>query len=154
MFPLNRNWLYHPTKVEGAHLPGFNDAAFEKVVIPHTNIKPPWHPFDDKDYESVSTYRHRFQYPAAARGKRVFVDFEGALTASAVWINGVSLGEYKGGFTPFSFELTSHLGTDAENVLVVQIDSTEREDIPPFGRGIDYMPSTASIARFRSASSH
>ena len=49
------------------------------------------------------------------------------------------LGEYKGGFTPFSFELTPHLRTNAENVLVVQVDSTERADIPPFGHDIDYM---------------
>ena len=139
VLPINRNWRFHPAKVEGAHLPGFDDSSFEKIVIPHTNVKLPWHNFDDKDYEFISTYRRRFQYPASARGKRVFVDFEGVMTASTVWINGVSLGEYKGGFTPFSFELTPHLHPDAENVLVVQVDSTERADIPPFGYEIDYM---------------
>jgi beta-galactosidase len=61
------------------------------------------------------------------------------MTASTVWINGIPLGEYKGGFTPFSFDLTDHLKTDAENVLVVQVDSTERADIPPFGHEIDYL---------------
>ena len=139
VFSMNRNWRFHPSRVEGAHQPGFNDATFQKIVIPHTNVKLPWHSFDDKDYQFISTYRRRFQYPAAARGKRVFVDFEGAMTASTVWINGVPLGEYKGGFTPFSFELTPHLRIDNENVLVVQLDSTEREDIPPFGHDIDYM---------------
>ena len=109
------------------------------VVIPHTNVRLPWHNFDDKDYEFVSTYRRRFKYPAGAKGKRVFVDFEGVMTASTVWINGVALGEYKGGFTPFSFELTPHLHRDGDNVLVVQVDSTERADIPPFGYEIDYM---------------
>ena len=61
------------------------------------------------------------------------------MTASTVWINGTRLGEYRGGFTPFSFELTKHLRKDADNVLVVQVDSTERNDIPPFGYEIDYM---------------
>jgi len=139
VFPINRNWRFHPSRVEGAHLPDFNDSAFKKVVIPHTNVKLPWHNFDDKEYQFISTYRRRFQYPAAARGMRVFVDFEGAMTASTVWINGVPLGEYKGGFTPFSFELTPHLRVNGENVLVVQVDSTERADIPPFGHDIDYM---------------
>ena len=139
VLPINRKWRYRPSKVEGAHLPAFNDAAFEPVVIPHTNISLPWHNFNDKDYEFISTYRRRFRYPAAARGKRVFVDFEGAMTASTVWINGAPLGEYRGGFTPFSFELTDHLHPDAENVLVVQVDSTERADIPPFGYEIDYL---------------
>lgn len=139
VLPINRNWRYHPAKVEGAHAPEFDDSSFERVVIPHTNVRLPWHNFDDKDYEFVSTYRRRFKYPAAAKGKRVFVDFEGVMTASTVWINGVALGEYKGGFTPFSFELTPYLHTDADNLLVVQVDSTERADIPPFGYEIDYM---------------
>ena len=139
ILPINRNWRYHPAKVEGAQAPDFDDSSFERVVIPHSNVRLPWHNFDDKDYEFVSTYRRRFKYPPAAQGKRVFVDFEGVMTASTVWINGVPLGEYKGGFTPFSFELTPHLRSNADNVLVVQVDSTERADIPPFGYEIDYM---------------
>ena len=138
ILPINRGWRYSPTKVAGAEAVKFDDSKFERVVIPHTNVKLPWHNFDDATYEFVSTYRRRFKYPAAAKGKRVFVDFEGAMTASTIWINGVALGEYKGGFTPFSFELTQHLH-DGENVLVVQVDSTERDDIPPFGHEIDYL---------------
>ncbi len=137
--PINRNWRYHPAKVAGAESLGFDDSKFERIVVPHTNVQLPWHNFDDKDYEFISTYRRRFRCPKEAQGKRVFVDFEGVMTASTVWINGVRLGDYKGGFTPFSFELTKHLHQDAENVLVVQVDSTERADIPPFGYEIDYM---------------
>jgi beta-galactosidase len=139
ILPINRGWRFSPSKIAGAETVKFDDAKFERVVIPHTNVKLPWHNFDDRTYEFISTYRRRFKYPAAAKGKRVFVDFEGAMTASTVWINGVALGEYKGGFTPFSFELTPHLKTGVENVLVVQVDSTERNDIPPFGHEIDYL---------------
>ncbi len=139
ILPMNRNWRYHPAKVEGAELLSFDDAGLERIVIPHTNIELPWHSFDEKDYAFISTYRRRFKTPEGIEGKRVFVDFEGAMTASTVWINGVRLGDYKGGFTPFSFELTQHLHRDAENVLLVQLDSTERADIPPFGYEIDYM---------------
>ncbi len=139
VLPINRGWRYKATRVAGAEAPEFSDTDFERVVIPHTNIKLPWHNFDDRDYEFISTYRRRFKYPAAAEGKRIFVDFEGAMTASTVWINGHALGEYKGGFTPFSFELTPYLRKDGDNVLVVQLDSTERADMPPFGYEIDYM---------------
>jgi beta-galactosidase len=139
IFPMNRNWRYHPAKVEGAQSTDFDDSKFERIVVPHTNIGLPWHNFDDKEYEFISTYRRCFRFPRGAEGKRVFVDFEGVMTASTVWINGVLLGDYKGGFTPFSFELTPHLRRYTENVLVVQVDSTERADIPPFGYEIDYM---------------
>jgi beta-galactosidase len=139
ILPINRNWKYNRQWTDAAAVPDFDDSSFERVVIPHTNIALPWHSFDDKSYEFISAYRRHFKLPAALRGQRVFVDFEGVMTASTVWINGIRLGEYKGGFTPFSFELTDHVHWNAENVLVVQVDSTERADIPPFGYQIDYL---------------
>jgi len=139
ILPINRNWRYNHSFVPGAHDKAFDDSSFDKVIIPHTNIKLPWHSFDDKSYEFVSIYRRRFKLPPAARGRRVFVDFEGAMTASTVWINGARLGEYKGGYTPFSFELTPHLDFDGDNLLAVDLDSSERPDIPPFGYEIDYL---------------
>jgi beta-galactosidase len=139
VLPINRNWRYSKTFAQGAHGKDFDDSGFDRVVVPHTNVRLPWHSFDDKSYEFVSIYRRRFKLPAEARGRHVFVDFEGVMTASTVWINGVKLGEYKGGYTPFSFDLTPHIDFDGENVLAVDVDSTERADIPPFGHQIDYL---------------
>ncbi|HZQ95545.1 MAG TPA: glycoside hydrolase family 2 TIM barrel-domain containing protein, partial [Candidatus Sulfotelmatobacter sp.] len=139
ILPMNRKWRYSRAFVEGGHDKAFDDSKFDQVVIPHTNIPLPWHGFDENTYEFVSLYRRRFKLPTAARGKHVFVDFEGVMTASTVWINGTRLGEYKGGYTPFSFDLTPHLDFDGENVLAVDVDSTERADIPPFGYEIDYL---------------
>ncbi len=137
--PMNRKWRYSRTVIEGGHAKDFDDSGFDRVVIPHTNVRLPWHGFDEKTYEFVSLYRRCFKLPPEARGKRVFVDFEGVMTASTVWINGTKLGEYKGGYTPFSFELTPRLDFDGENVLAVDVDSSERPDIPPFGYEIDYL---------------
>ncbi|HKF05774.1 MAG TPA: glycoside hydrolase family 2 TIM barrel-domain containing protein [Candidatus Sulfotelmatobacter sp.] len=139
VLPMNRKWRYSRTFAEGGHAREFDDSKFDSVIIPHTNVRLPWHGFDEKTYELVSLYRRRFKLPPEARGKHVFVDFEGVMTASTVWINGEKLGEYKGGYTPFSFELTPHLDFDGENVLAVDVDSTERPDIPPFGYEIDYL---------------
>src|SRR5271155_4688117 len=139
VLPMNRNWLFSRSAVPEARGKDFDDSNFERVVIPHTNIRLPWHSFDDKDYEFVSVYRRHFKLPPSARGRHVFVDFEGVMTASTAWLNGVRLGEYKGGYTPFSFELTPHLDFDSDNVLTVEVDSTERADIPPFGHQIDYL---------------
>ena len=163
VLPLNRNWLYSRTRVDGAHgkdwsrgtgaagavtspagsgdVPygEFDDSGFERVVLPHANVRLPWHSFDDKAYQFVSVYRRHFRLPPAARGRRVLVDFEGVMTASTVWLNGVRLGEYRGGFTPFQFDLTEHVDLAGENVLAVEVDSTERPDIPPFGNLVDYL---------------
>jgi beta-galactosidase len=88
MLPMNRGWRFSAKVVEGDTSREFDDTAFTRVVIPHTNKLLPWHSFDDKEYEFISTYRRRFKLPRAARGQRVFVDFEATMTASTVWING------------------------------------------------------------------
>jgi beta-galactosidase len=139
VFPMNRNWLYGGKTVAGVTAPDFNDGQFQRVTIPHANVVLPWHSFDDKDYQFVSIYRRHFRLPRELQGRRVFVDFAGAMTAATVTINGKRLGEYRGGYTPFSFEITSDVNWSGDNVLAVEVDSTERADIPPFGGNIDYL---------------
>lgn len=139
IFPLNHDWLYGGRNIAGASAPEFDDSHFERVTLPHTNIVLPWHSFDAAAYQFVSIYRRHFKLPPSLNSQRVFVDFEGAMTASTVSINGHKFAEYKGGYTPFSFELTPHLNWSGDNVLAVELDSAERGDIPPFGGDIDYL---------------
>ncbi|MGA3186787.1 MAG: glycoside hydrolase family 2 TIM barrel-domain containing protein [Bryobacteraceae bacterium] len=138
-YDLCRNWRFLPRAGDDALEAGFDDSKSERITIPHSNVRLPWHSFDDRAYEFISVYRRRFRPLAAWRGKRVFADFDGAMTAATVAINGHTFPEYKGGYTPFSMELTDHLHHDADNVLAVKLDSTERADIPPFGGNIDYL---------------
>jgi beta-galactosidase len=139
LLPLNQDWRFSKHVPDGFEQPRFDDSGFEPICLPHTNLKLPWHSFDEKSYQFVSAYRRHFCLPPDTRGKYVFVDFEGVMTASTVWINGQKLGEYRGGYTPFSFDLTSHVDWNGENVLAVAVDSSERPDIPPFGGKIDYL---------------
>jgi beta-galactosidase len=139
IIPINRGWRYTSTPFEDFHAPTFDDSMLTRVVLPHTNVQLPWHGFDDRTYEFVSAYRRSLTLPASLTGKRVFVDFEGVMLASTVYLNGTHLGSYRGGYTPFSFELTRHLSPSGKNVLSIDVDSTERKDIPPFGGEVDYL---------------
>ncbi len=139
IFPLNHNWLYTDKPAKDATAAKFNDRNFQRVTIPHTNKMLPVSGFDEKEYTFVSVYRRHFKLPKQLQNQRVFVDFGGVMTAAKVFLNGQFLGEYRGGYTPFSFELTKHINWNGDNVLVVEVDSTERKDIPPFGGMIDYL---------------
>jgi beta-galactosidase len=135
IIPLNHKWLYSG-KPAAANV---SEISMSSVTIPHTNKMLPWHGFDDKEYEFISSYKRHFRLPADLRGKRIFVDFGGVMTAAKVSINGKMLGEYKGGYNPFSFELTNDINWKGDNLLAVEVDSTERKDIPPFGNLVDYL---------------
>src|SRR5579884_547099 len=88
VYPLNRNWLFGGKTRPGVLDAGFNDASWERVTLPHCNARLPWHSFDEAAFQYVSAYRRHFTAPAAWQGKRVFVDFGGAMTAATVAING------------------------------------------------------------------
>lgn len=139
IIPLNDGWLFSEKVLPGATDAVHNDRGYKQVTIPHTNKLLPASGFDEKEYTFVSVYRRHFRLPAGLTGHRIFIDFEGVMTAARVFINGVDLGEYKGGYTPFSFELTKHVKHNTNNLLAVVVDSTERADIPPFGGMVDYL---------------
>ncbi|HWB83913.1 MAG TPA: glycoside hydrolase family 2 TIM barrel-domain containing protein [Bryobacteraceae bacterium] len=138
-YPLNHNWLFGGKMIPGADEPAFNDSKWKRVTVPHTNVDLPWNSFNDKAYEYISIYRRHFHAPQSWSGHRVFLDFDGVMTASKVTVNGHHFDEYKGGYTPFSFEITDDLKLGADNVVAVEVDSTERADIPPFGGDVDYL---------------
>ncbi|MEZ5426851.1 MAG: glycoside hydrolase family 2 TIM barrel-domain containing protein [Pyrinomonadaceae bacterium] len=139
IFPLNHGWLYSEKFTPEAVQPKFNDKNFKIVNLPHTNKMMPLSGFDEQDYCFVSIYRKKFRLPESAQGKRVFIDFGGVMMAARVFLNGQLIGENKGGFNDFSFELTKNINSNGENVLAVEVDSTERKDIPPFGNMVDYL---------------
>ena len=139
IIPLNHNWLYSEKSSPQALQVNFDDKGFQRVTIPHTNKMLPANSFDEQEYMFVSVYRRHFKLPKELKSQRIFVDFGGVMTATKVYLNGKALGEYRGGYTPFSFELTKDIKWDGDNVVAVEVDSTERKDIPPFGDLVDYL---------------
>lgn len=80
-------------------------------------------------YEGTVWYRKRFDY-SIKESKRLFLHFEAANYETRVWINGKSLGVHVGGYTPFSFEVTS-LVKEGENSIVVKVDNKRNVDAVP-----------------------
>lgn len=130
----NQDWEYAPQKV----VTHTDTTAFEAITLPHTNKIFPVKNFDDAEYQFVSTYRKRFSLPEPLQGRRLYLDFDGAMLATTVTINGHTFDEYRGGFTPFFFDITDYV-QEGDNDLLVFLDSTERKDIPPYGNVVDYM---------------
>jgi beta-galactosidase len=136
---INRGWRYAPVPLQPGREgdPG-ND--LEAVTLPHSNVVLPARAFDDREYQFVSSYRRTLDLTGTdPAGTRAFADFDGVMTVATVYLNGCRLTEHKGGFVPFSVELTDVLRWDGTDVLAVEVDSTERPDVPPFGGHIDYL---------------
>lgn len=135
----NFGWKYIANFADEYIEINLDDSRFEEVMIPHTNIELPYNNFDEKLFQFVSCYRRTFQIQAKDQDKRAILHFDGVMTSAEVFINGTFVCEHRGGYTPFHCDITSYVKIGTDNVLVVKVDSTEREDIPPFGHVIDYL---------------
>lgn len=136
---LNRGWLYCEHFTDAFLHHDFDGHAWREVILPHANKELPYNYFDERDYQFVSTYRRKLDFDQADQDKRLFLDFEGVMAAAEVYLNQVLVGTHRGGYTPFSCEITHAVNFEGENQLVVVVDSTERPDIPPFGNVMDYL---------------
>lgn len=134
----NRGWYYRPSPAPGDAACTPSVAGFMPVELPHTNRLLPLNCFDEQAYQFCSCYKKIFSWSPDWAGKDVFVDFEGVMAACTVHLNGHPVGQHTGGYLPFTIELTPWL-QHGENVLVVEVDSTERPDIPPFGHVVDFL---------------
>ncbi len=135
---INENWFFIPDFKEEYINENISE-KYQKVTLPHTNKELPYSCFDERDYAFISTYKRTIKVDKKYSGKRIFIRFEGAMVFSEVFINGKLIGNHKGGYTPFEFEITDKIKFGVENTVTVKLDSTERSDIPPHGNVVDYL---------------
>src|SRR5689334_2071960 len=135
---INRGWRYAPVGLTDSGQPR-GSAPVHTVALPHPNVVLPAQGFDDRDYQFLSSYRRRLRLGPDLAGRRAVVRFHGVMTAARVFCNGRLVTEHRGGFVPFTSDLTPHLRWDGDDELAVEVDSTERADIPPFGGHVDYL---------------
>lgn len=73
-------------------------------------------------------YERKFTIPEGFNKGRVFVNFGAVDQIAVVYINGNKVGEHKGGYTPFKFEITDYI-TDGENqIMVYAFDYTDTNE--------------------------
>ncbi len=107
----------------------FDAAGWRKLDLPHDwAIEGPF-TFDVSaetgrlPWPGVGWYRKTFQAAADLTGKRVFLEFDGAMSHAQVWLNGQPVGERAYGYSSFQVELTAHLKPGAPNTVAVRLNN-------------------------------
>ena len=70
------------------------------------------------------SYTKTFLTPKTWKGKKVFIEFEGARQAAEVFLNGERIGQHENGVMAFGFDLTPYILIGKENVLEVKTDNS------------------------------
>lgn len=75
-----------------------------------------------KPSDETGIYRYRFLTPDCEKNDRIKLFFDGVMTDAEVWVNGKSAGQiHQGAFYRFSYDITSLLKTEGENLLEVKV---------------------------------
>ncbi|WP_247004429.1 glycoside hydrolase family 2 protein [Halosolutus gelatinilyticus] len=100
------------------------------VDVPHI-----WQEDDGlRGYAGTAWYNRTFRIdPTELESKRVFVEFGAVDYWATVWVNGERVGENRGGYLPFEFEITDAI-TAGENALTVAVHDPEDLSEIPHGK--------------------
>ena len=102
-----------------------------RVDLPHT-----WNAQDalsgKPDYKrGIGNYDKKLFIRSEWKGKRLFLRFEGANCVSNVFINGKQIGEHRGGYGAFIFEITDKVNYGKNNTVLVRVNNGEQLDVMP-----------------------
>jgi beta-galactosidase len=101
------------------------------VNLPHT--------WNSADYmtpgfrRGYGSYSKTLLIPNEYKGKRLFLKFEGAGTVSTVFVNSNLMGEHKGAYTTFTYEITNVVKFGENNSINVVCDNSQSFDVAPQG---------------------
>jgi beta-galactosidase len=132
---LDHGWIYWAGDAAGVEQGSFDDTKWTAVTLPHD-----WsitQPFDEQTLAGgaggflptgVVWYRKHLSLPDGLRAKQVFVQFDGIMANSGVWINGHHLGLRPIGYVGLEYELTPflHFGPGTSNVIAVRADTSKQ----------------------------
>lgn len=126
-----RDWKFIQQDAEEAQAVDFDDSAWRTVRIPHDwSIEGPF----DRDNPTgrggaylpagIGWYRKTFTLPAEYEGRRVYIEFDGIMANSDVWINGAHVGRRPFGYVSLVYDLTDHIKFGGDNVIAVRADNS------------------------------
>jgi beta-galactosidase len=114
---------------EGIEKNGFNDSSWRSLDLPHDwGIEGPFR----KDLPSntgklpwmgIGWYRKHFALSQDEKWKRVFIDFDGAMSHAKVWLNGKYVGGWPYGYASFRLDITPYLNFGKENIIAVRLEN-------------------------------
>jgi beta-galactosidase len=127
------DWKFSLSAPDGAAAPGYNDSRWAAVQLPHDwSMELPYLSPQEGGKPSmgfmqggIGWYRKTFAVPAAWKGRRVSLEFDGVYHRATVYVNGREVGFHPYGYTAFAYDITDYLFPGAENVVAVKVDHSD-----------------------------
>lgn len=127
---INLDWKFIKQDEANAMDKSYNTENWEAVNVPHT-----WNAIDGANgfdfYKGACWYRKEFQVDTVEKDNKVYIEFQGSNSVTDVYVNGKYLGQHRGGYSTFRFDITDVIEFGKKNLLAVKVDNTVFEDVYP-----------------------
>ncbi len=124
----NSDWRFTVGDPSGAAAPQFDDAAWQRVGLPHSFSIPY---FQARSfYVGYGWYRKHLTLTERTPGRRYNLEFEGAFQDTQVFVNGTAVGRHRGGYTGFTFDITDALHA-GDNLVAVRLNNNWDPTLAP-----------------------
>lgn len=138
-YNFNSQWQLKVGDFKGAEKSNYSDKDWKKITLPHAWNEDEAFKVNIKDMtDSICWYRKHFKLPSTAKGKKVFIEFEGVRMAADIWLNGKHVGLHENGVMAFGIDLTPYLNFGGENVIAVRTDNDWRYKERATGSGFQW----------------
>ena len=126
-YNFNLQWLLHVGDVSGSEKANLPDKDWEIISLPRAFNEDEAFKVPIKELtDTVVWYRKHFKLPSSAKGKKVFIEFEGVRQGADFYLNGQHLGLHENGITAVGFDLTPYINYRGDNVIAVRVDNDWR----------------------------
>ena len=123
-YNFNSDWKLKVGDIVQAEEMDYSDAEWKSVTLPHAFNEDEAFKLNIKDLtDTIVWYRKHFRLPADAKGRKVFIEFEGARQGIDLYVNGHLVGQHENGVMAFGFDLTAFVKPGKENVIAARIDN-------------------------------
>lgn len=104
-----------------------NNPNWEKITIPHTAKIEPL--VVNNQFQGTCWYQKKFKV-ANSKNKKVFLYFEGVMQEADVWINDQKVTNHKGGYLPFTIDITPFLKSKG-NIIKIKVNNEDNPELLP-----------------------
>ncbi|MEM1607200.1 MAG: glycoside hydrolase family 2 TIM barrel-domain containing protein [Candidatus Bathyarchaeia archaeon] len=131
---LNGEWQFEIDSAKSGLEKGWNHGKdFSRRIIVPFPPESVLSGIGEKDFMESVWYRRFFRIPDAWLDGRVLLHFGAVDYRATVWVNGRLTGSHRGGFSPFSFDITSMVNSGDNELIVWALDEC-RSRLQPTGK--------------------
>ncbi|HWJ26664.1 MAG TPA: glycoside hydrolase family 2 TIM barrel-domain containing protein, partial [Flavisolibacter sp.] len=133
VIPFNEGWQFKKAAYEQEV--ALINSTWQTVTLPHT-----WNNVDMQTtknfYQGDAFYKKSFTPDNGWKDKQLYIRFEGVGAVADVYVNNQFIGEHRGGYSAFVFDISYAIKWGEENTIMVKVNNASRPDVIPINHSL------------------